>query len=340
MQKLILLSAIIFLGLITSCTTQPALQQSKEDKTATVQERQRDVQTIIQIAENYICNPSWIETQAWKAFKASLQSEDMMQLPTQEFAHSFNVKRKQLPFTHMYLSQNKTSEANGNSPKQSPFELKEMDAKTALLTIRSFVADAPGMIQSVQKIQAGGYANLIVDLRGNEGGTLDAAVVLGRFLTNEPIDAGVYLSRKWFLEHGDYPSKEDIQTLPFLQDMSFDGFGKMLDENGAFRMVLPPHSNPTFKGKVYVLIDGYTGSTCEPLADRLKKTGRATLVGERTAGAMLSGRYFKISNELKMFLPVADYITAEGNRIDKVGVAPDVEVASEKALEYVLNRVK
>ncbi len=54
--------------------------------------------------------------------------------------------------------------------------------------------------------------------------------------------------------------------------MSFDGFGKMLHENGAFRMVLPAHSTPTFKGKVYVLIDGFTGSACEPSVDRLKKT--------------------------------------------------------------------
>jgi C-terminal processing protease CtpA/Prc len=36
-------------------------------------------------------------------------------------------------------------------------------------------------------------------------------------------------------------------------------------------------------------------------------------------------------------LPIADFITAGGYRIDKVGVAPDVERKSSEALEHVLN---
>lgn len=339
MQKLILLFAVIFLGLSISCSAQPALQTSEGITSEELAKRQKEVQTIIHIAENYICNPFWIETEAWKNFKATIQSEEMMQLPLREFARAFNIEKKKLPFTHINLVTTTKDNTRTSAKKKDHFELNEMNEQTALLTIRSFEADAPGMIRLVQKIQAGGYSNLIIDLRGNTGGTLDAAVVLGRYLTNQSIDAGVYLSRKWFLDHGDYPTKEEIQAMPYLQDMSFDGFGKMLDENGAFRMVLPPHSNPTFQGKVYVLTDGITGSTCEPLVDRLKKSGAATIVGEKTAGGMLSARYFKISDDLKMFLPVADYITAEGTRIDKVGVEPNVKVHPEKALEYVLKNM-
>lgn len=337
MQKLILSFAFIILVFFSSCSSQSSLQKSEAFISEQYPERYKDVQTIIQIAENHICNPAWIETDAWKSFKRTIQSEEMMQLSLQDFVKTFNVEKKKLPFTHIYLTPTKESITKSPAMQQPAFELNTLNEQTALLTIRSFVADAPGMIQLVQKIQAGSYSNLIIDLRGNEGGTLDAAVVLGRFLTNESIDAGVYLSRKWFLEHRGYPEREDIQAMPFLQDMSYDGFGKMLDENGAFRMVLPPHSNPTFQGKVYVLIDGITGSTCEPLVDRLKKSGRATLVGQRTSGGMLSGRYFNVSDGLNLFLPVADYITAEGTRIDKVGVEPDVEVPAEKALDYILN---
>jgi hypothetical protein len=340
MQKLILIFAIVTLGLFSACSAQPALQQSEGLTSEAYTKRQKEVQTIIHTAENYICNPSWIETEAWKNFKATIQSEEMMQLPLKEFVRTFNMEKKKLPFTHIYLVPTVKENTETTAEKKDHFELNRINEQTALLTIRSFVADAPGMIQLVQQIQSGDYSNLIIDLRGNTGGTLDAAVVLGRFLTNQAIDAGVYLSRKWFLENGDYPTQEEIQAMPFLQDMSFDGFGKMLDENGAFRMVLPPHSNPTFQGKVYVLTDGITGSTCEPLVDRLKKSGIATIVGERTGGGMLSARYFKISDDLKMFLPVADYITADGTRIDKVGVEPDVKVPAEKALDYVLNSIQ
>lgn len=340
MQKLILSFAIIILGLSGSCSAQAALNKSGGISSQEYAKRQKEIQTIIQTAENYICNPSWIETEEWKNFKAMIQSEAIMQMPLKAFIRTFNTEKNKLPFTHIYLKPTLKENTEATVEREDHFELNEMNEQTALLTIRSFENDAPGMIRMVQKIQAGGYSNLIIDLRGNPGGTLDAAVVLGRFLTNKPIDAGVYLSRKWFLEHGDYPTKDEIQAMPFLQDMSFDGFGKMLDENGAFRMVLPPHSNPTFQGKVYVLIDGITGSTCEPLVDRLKKSGIATLVGEKTGGGMLSARYFKISDDLKMFLPVADYITAEGTRIDKVGVEPDIELPSEKALDYVLKSIQ
>ena len=60
-------------------------------------------------------------------------------------------------------------------------------------------------------------------------------------------------------------------------------------------------------------------------------------MGERTAGAMLSGARFPINNQYHLFLPISDFITADGYRIDKVGVAPDVERKSSEALEYVLN---
>lgn len=331
MQRSALLFSIIFLIINGSCKSQPAFEASKNESN---QNQQREIQTIIHIAENYICNPAWIESEAWNSFKNEIQSEEVRRLSTLEFIQVFNQKKRSLPFSHIHLTPTQIKKKQEN--KVLPFELSEIDSVTALLTIRSFVSDAAGMVKLVQKIGQGAYDNLIIDLRNNTGGTLDAAVVLGRFLTRDAIDAGVYLSRKWFLEKGGYPNQEEIRQLPFLKDMSFDGFGKMLDEHGAFRMVLPPHSNPVFEGKVYVLTNGVTGSTCEPLVDRLKKTGRATIVGQKTAGGMLSGRYFKINSEMKLFLPVADYITAEGARIDKVGVEPDIKVKSEEALNYVV----
>ena len=336
MQKLILSFTFMICLIFNSCGAQPALYKTGQLTSKDLAQRQKEVQTIIHTAEKFICNPSWLETKDWKNFVSTIQSEEAMQLPLEDFISTFNIEKNKLPFSHFYINPTKVTPANNTEEKAKHFELAEINDQTALLTIRSFVADAAGMFQLVKKIEAGNYSNLIVDIRGNTGGTLDAAVVLGRFLTNQPIDAGVYLSRKWFLEKKGYPTEEEIQAMPFLQDISFDGFGKMLDENGAFRMVLPPHSNPTFQGKVYVLTDGITGSTCEPLVDCLKKLEVATVVGERTGGGMLSGRFFNISDDLKLFLPVADYITAEGNRLDKVGVAPDVKVPSEKALEYVL----
>ncbi len=339
MQKLMLFIVVTFIG-FSSCAAQLSSKHIREDS-AFRRVKEKDIQRIIEVAEENICNLSWLEGPEWENFVTGLQSEEMSNLPLDEFLRRFNQQVEGLPFTHLYLRLigRKGTDSSSSQRPEAPFELEAVNAQTALLTIRSFAADAPAMINLVQKIQSDGYENLIIDLRQNTGGTLDAAVVLGRFLTKEPIDAGVYLTRMWFSNHEGYPKAEDIQQFPFLQDMSYEGIMKAFAEKEAFRMVLPAHSDPVFEGKVAVLISNLTASACEPFVDLLNKKDKATIIVRKTAGAILSGAYFDISKDLKLFLPISDYLTAEGTRIDKVGVSPHVSVKSEEALDYVLQNL-
>ena len=127
--------------------------------------------------------------------------------------------------------------------------------------------------------------------------------------------------------------------MPFLQDFTYQGIGKMFAEQEAFRMVLPPHQHPIYKGKVFVLVNENTASACEPLIDLLKKEGIATLVGSSSAGAMLSGKWFQVNENYKVFIPISDYQTADGDRLDKKGVQPDIKVDPNQALDYVLSEL-
>jgi C-terminal processing protease CtpA/Prc len=86
-------------------------------------------------------------------------------------------------------------------------------------------------------------------------------------------------------------------------------------------------------------VDDQTASACEPLIDRFKQQDIATLVGSRSNGSMLSGSTFRINENYTAFLPIADYQTAEGYRIDQVGVEPDIEVNPQEALDYVLENL-
>lgn len=88
-----------------------------------------------------------------------------------------------------------------------------------------------------------------------------------------------------------------------------------------------------------MLINGNTASTSEIFALGLKENHLATLVGEKTAGAMLSGRRFIVNEQVTLFLPVNDYLSATGYRIDQNGVKPDVQVKSAVALDYVLKQL-
>lgn len=84
------------------------------------------------------------------------------------------------------------------------------------------------------------------------------------------------------------------------------------------------------------LIDRETVSVAELAAAALKGLGRVTLVGERTAGEMLSADTIPLSDGFSLFLPLADYYDARLGHIEGVGVAPDVEVRSDQALDRAL----
>jgi len=289
--------------------------------------------------ETNIANPQWLARSEYRKFKKLMLSKRKLRLSMNEYKYLFDKKKKALPFTHFELIAKAPGAPETKTVRKSPFSWKQINDATAYVDIDQFTDDAAGMFQIISQVKQKPYKNLIIDLRGNGGGTLDAAVVLGRYLTNGSIDAGVYLTRKWYLQNKDLPTAAQVASLPYLTDMTYKGIQKMFEKEAAFRMVLPLHRDPVFKGQVYLLIDRNTGSACEPFVYELKKLPNATVVGEGTAGAMLSGFRFLINDQYNLFLPIADFMTADGTRIDKVGVAPDVETKSEEALDHVLNKL-
>jgi len=332
MRQLILIFCIgLFFG-FTACQTS---KLSPTTGAATAFSKQQSIQKIIKTTEKNICNPHWLKDPSWVQFVNKIQSAEVQSKPWPEFIKHFNREAKQIPFTHFYLLPLKRK---GQSTKRKPpFELSTPSSKIAHLNVRSFAADATLMKTLIDQIKAGGYEKLIIDLRNNTGGTLDAAVVLGQFLTADQIDAGLYLSRRWFAKHNSSPAVSTLSQFPYLQDFTYKGFGQMLSKEEGFRMVIPAHQQEVFKGEVVILTNQHTASTCEPLVHLLKQIGRATIIGQKTAGAMLSGRFFKIDDQVRLFLPVADYMTGDGLRIDKKGVTPDVEVPSAEALTYTMD---
>ena len=57
--------------------------------------------------------------------------------------------------------------------------------------------------------------------------------------------------------------------------------------------------------------------------------GVAGLLGTKTAGRLVAASAFKVGHGYRVALPVADYYTWAGNRLEGPGVIPDVDVASD-----------
>jgi carboxyl-terminal processing protease len=74
-----------------------------------------------------------------------------------------------------------------------------------------------------------------------------------------------------------------------------------------------------------MLVNGGTRSGKEVLAYGFKKNGFGQVIGERTAGALLAGTAFLLSDGSLLILAVED-AAVDGERIEGKGVAPSIEV--------------
>ena len=94
---------------------------------------------------------------------------------------------------------------------------------------------------------------------------------------------------------------------------------------------------PLSKAKVYLLTSRRTGSAAEHLSLSLKRTKRATLIGETTGGAGHYGGMAPLGHGYSAFIPVGRTFDPDTNQgWEGTGVKPDVEVPADQALDEAL----
>ena len=104
-------------------------------------------------------------------------------------------------------------------------------------------------------------------------------------------------------------------------------------------VVRPADGAPLAKAKIFVLSSGRTGSAGEHFVLSLKRTHRATIVGETTYGAGNYGAANKIAGGFSAFIPVGRTFDPDtGKGWDYVGVAPNIPVPAAEALTEALVR--
>jgi len=81
-----------------------------------------------------------------------------------------------------------------------------------------------------------------------------------------------------------------------------------------------------YGGRVIILIGPGTGSAAEIFSHVLQHHRRATIVGRKTAGAVIYSRMYRLPGGGELQVPVSDYIGLDGQRLERRGVSPDVEL--------------
>ncbi len=85
---------------------------------------------------------------------------------------------------------------------------------------------------------------------------------------------------------------------------------------------------------VVILQNRYSASAAEVLASSMQTKKRATIIGETSYGKGSVQSVIALNDEQAVKLTVAHYLTAQGTKIDKIGVQPDIRLSgSERSWE-------
>lgn len=173
-----------------------------------------------------------------------------------------------------------------------------------------------------------GAKTLIIDARTHRGGGLDEMDVLFPRLFAEPVavmtmDMRAEVARR----HGGLPFASLVQVPSSPEIFRTE-----------HRVTPATPASPWTRAKVYVLTSGRTASAAEHLSMALKASGRATLVGDTTAGAGHFGGTIPLPGGYSAFMPGGRSYFPGGDGWEGTGIAPDVAVAPERALHTVLIR--
>ena len=114
--------------------------------------------------------------------------------------------------------------------------------------------------------------------------------------------------------------------------------GTMKLRSNELRFVLNPRRVDTrgngvavFGGPLAILVDAMSASTSEIFAAGMQAIGRARVFGEVTAGQALPALASRLPNGDVLMHAVADYLVADGSRVEGRGVIPDQPMALDAA---------
>lgn len=164
-----------------------------------------------------------------------------------------------------------------------------LDGNIGYISIENFAESTSEEFKTVlSKLEAAGVTDIILDLRNNPGGYLDAAVKIAE----QTVPSGVIVKTIYRQEENNHTYYSTLKNQKF---------------------------------NFAVLINGNTASAAEVLASAMQDSGAAVLIGETSFGkAIIQEMYPASAGVFK--LTTGRYITRNGHEIHKKGIDPDIEV--------------
>ena len=150
--------------------------------------------------------------------------------------------------------------------------------------------------EALEAHKAAGMKALILDLRDNQGGLLNAAYHIADAFINE----GLIVSTK----------------------------GRRSEFNEEYRATSELLCSPDIP--LIVLVNEYSASASEIVAGAIKDTRRGILVGQKTYGKGVVQKRYPLTDGGSLSLTISTYYTPNGTKINEVGISPQVAIELEE----------
>ena len=169
---------------------------------------------------------------------------------------------------------------------------KKRDDGVFVISVATFTSSSPQLFKNaLREFIESGDTKMVLDLRGNPGGYLEAAVDMA----------------SWFLPTGKVVVTEDYAG--HSQNVVHRSYGYDVF-NGNLKMV--------------ILVDKGSASASEILSDALRFHGVAKLVGTNTFGKGSVQELVEITPETALKVTVARWLGPDGKQIPLEGISPDI----------------
>src|SRR3989338_382273 len=166
-----------------------------------------------------------------------------------------------------------------------------------VIKLYNFSENSPGSFRSaLREMIEKNRSKLIIDLRNNPGGFLEASVDIA----------------SWFLPQGDVVVTENYGGRA--ENKTHRSKGYNIFKN------LP----------MVVLVNQVSASASEIFAGALKDHGKAKLIGEKTFGKGSVQEFLPLTTDTSLKITVAKWLTPNGYSISEGGLTPDFEIKPTK----------
>lgn len=180
----------------------------------------------------------------------------------------------------------------------------EMRGEIAYIRITEFTdRTAQELAPVLNTIIQQGATGIVLDLRSNPGGLLDAVVDVASYFLEEGVVVDV------------------------------------VDNEGVHDPSSVNPGYPTIYLPMVVLVDGYSASGSEVLAGALQDYGRATIAGTTTFGKGSVNILRQLDDGSGLYITTARWLTPNGRLIEGEGLSPDyeLELEGEDAIQWAID---